>query len=280
MNHPLLLSLAAALLPALGCDAQQPPDYAGEPIAAVRGSVVADGDVPDQATAAILWYTSDDSSCEGPVITECFMGYGGTEENLDFDCADACVADSCEPNALEAWTECVEACGVEVETHAESTFGGCATGGVGEAVALSVNEFPASFELALFEPPPAIAILGSDAEEPRVAIGALVALNDDAPSSFDFTSDDESVYETIVGAVESHALIYAVDPIPETSLWGQFLGGAYEPGYHLVRYELVVDCENEDECIYVGESRSPEPNGFDVDLELRFAPIRELGVPL
>lgn len=267
-------SLALPLILALGCDAQESPDYPGEPIVSVRGSLVGDGDTPDEARASILWYTSDDASCAGPSL-ECTMGYSGPELELDFTCAEACVADSCEPDALAAWTACVEGCGGVTEAQTFTAFSGCATGGLGETVSLSVDSFPAKYELDLFDAPPAAALLDNGPSEPRVAMGVIVALAADAPELFDFNRDAD--FETIIGGVESYSIIYAEDPIPAESTWGQFLGGAYDEGYHLVRYSVENDCgPSMPQCLV----RRPEPAGFELELELRFAPVWELALAL
>lgn len=272
MKHPA--SLALPLLLALACDAQESPDYQGEPIVSVRGSLVGDGDAPDEARASILWYTSDDPTCSGPGL-ECATGYSGNELELDFTCADACDATSCEPEALAAWTECVEGCGGVAEAHAFSTFSECATGGLGETVSLSVDSFPAKFEMELFDPPPNGALLDNGPSEPRVAMGVIVALDPTAPEAFDFNDDTD--VEMIIGGVERYSIIYAADAIPADSTWGQFLGAAYEPGYHLVRHSVETDCgPNMPECLV----RNPEPAGFDLELDLRFAPVWDLALPL
>lgn len=276
MKHATLFTLL--LLPALACDAQEGPDYPGEPIAAVRGSLVADEGAPDEAQAAILWYTSDNVECAGPT-RECAVGFGGDELEIDWECADACVSDSCEPDALAVWVECVEACGGEPQASAFTGFSGCATGGLGEAVSLSVDSFPAQFELSLFDAPPPAALLEGPSDEPRVAFGALVALSLDAPETFDFNSDNEEEFSSIIGAVESHVVIYAADPIPASSVWGEFLGGAYSAGYHLVRAEDGEDCDSSGGCFSAGPSYEPEALGFDAELELRFASVWELLLP-
>lgn len=279
MKHPALFSLL--ILPALACDAQEGPSYPGEPIAEVRGSLVADADAPNEAQAAILWFTSDDADCSGPTL-ECSMGFSvpAGEGELALSCAGACEATSCEPDALAVWTECVEACGADIEASADAEFAGCATGGVGEAVALTVDSFPAEFELALFDTPPAEALLRGGDGGPRVAMGVFVALSSEAPAVFDF-SDDNETFASVIGGVESHALIYAVDPIPADSGWGQYLGGAYDTGYHLVRYEAEIDCDVfPGECVIEEETRAPEPRGFDVEVELKFAPFHELFLPV
>lgn len=272
MKHPA--SLALPLLLALACDAQESPDYQGEPVASVRGSLVGDGQTPDEARASILWYTSDDPSCSGPG-TECVKGFSGPELELDWECADACAESSCEPDALAVWEQCIEGCGGVIEVHSYTAFSDCATGGLGETVSLSVDSFPAKFEMDLFDAPPAAALLDNGPSEPRVAMGIIVALTTDAPEAFDFNSDTD--VETIIGGVESYSIVYAQDPIPADSTWGEFLGGAYDQGYHLVRYDLETDCGPfEPECIV----RRPEPGGFDTELDLRFAPVWELMLPL
>lgn len=277
MKHPA--SLALPLFLALACDAQESPDYQGEPIVQLQGTVTSNQQATSEATAAVLWYTSNDSSCQGPEY-ECGFGFAAPD-GADFECANACpLPDSCDPAGFDPYIACVESCdGVEAPV-AESTFEGCATGGIGESIPLSISEFPGSFELALFdEPPPGTLMRGAD-DGPRVAFGVLVALSADAPTAFDFESGFDAVVDSVLGGVTSHTLIYAADPIPAESAWGQYLGGAYDVGYHLVRYEADIDCEEfDDGCVVSNEVRSPEVHGFDVDLEMELAPLTEIVIP-
>lgn len=274
MKHPTAFTLL--LLPLLACDPQESPDYEGEPVATVRGSVSLGGESPEAAEAAILWYTSEEE-CQGPALA-CGYSFSSTDTET-FACVEACGEPACDPDSLDGWAACAEACGGgEIET--ESEFEGCVNGGVGESVAISVETFPADFELSLYDgPPPETLLRGSD-NGPRVAMGVFVALSPEAPSTFDFFADDAPLH-TILGGVSSHALIYAMDPVSADSGWGRYLGGSYEPGYHLVRYEVEIDCEDlPGECVIADETRSPEPGGFDVELELEFGPLSELYLPL
>ena len=272
-----LLLLALPLASSLGCDPQESADYPGEPLVAVRGSVTVSSGSATDSQAAILWYASENAECSGPELA-CDFAAGGASD-VDFDCVEACGDPVCDPDAVDAWLTCANAC-EGVQAFANVAFEGCATGAVGERVALSVESFPSDFELALYDTPPPTTLLQGSDDGPRVAMGVLVALDDSAPEVFDF--DQGTGFNSIVGGVTTHALIYAADPIPADSSWGQYLGGAYDAGYHLVRYEADVQCETfngVEECYYTTATRSPETRGFDVDLELEFAPLDDLFLP-
>lgn len=265
MKTPTLFLLPILLL--VACDPQESPSYEGEPVARLRGSVVAVDDAPDQAQAAILWYTSDLQECQGPTLS-CGYAIGGSDISA-IQCVDACSDPVCTPEAADTWTACVRACG-DIEVSTDLEFEGCAAGGVGEAVDLSVDSFPGNFELALYDVPTDDKFLRGQDDGPRVAMGVLVALSSEAPDVFDFL-DGDAEFQTILGGVTTHFLIYSADPIPSDSAWGQYLGGAFDVGYHLVRYDADVDCETFGDACSVDddtEIRSPETQGFDVELEL------------
>ena len=270
------------LLPTLllfACDPQESPSYQGEPLVQLRGSVVVGDDAPDEAQAAILWYTSDLAECQGPERSCAYSSSSSEGGQENFECMEACRDDSvtCSQESLDAWVSCAEACG-SIAASAEATgFEGCATGGFGERIDLSVDAFPGAFELSLYDAPSDETLLRGYDHGPRVALGVLVALSPDAPDVLDLL-EDESAWQLILGGVTTHALIYAADPIPADSAWGQYLGGAYGTGYHLVRYDADISCEF-GLCAIEAESRSPETQGFDVELELRFAPVEELFLP-
>ncbi|MEZ4385474.1 MAG: hypothetical protein R3A79_29380 [Nannocystaceae bacterium] len=269
--HSTALALAAAVVAtlAVACSPQVDPSYAGEPLATIRGAVTAQQSA-SSADVAVLWFTNESETCDGPSFT-CDGGGGGPAEG------EACVTancgpwpEACTPEEQEPFKACVEACGWIWSFS--SQFDLCVDSAAGERVSVS-GEFPAAFTLDLYQPPPESALL-VDADGIRVAYGWFVVADSEA-ETISFDIEDPTPPSSILGGTADHALIYAADPVPADSGWGGLLGGAFEPGYHVV--ELIPEetiCQptpfGEGTYCYTSAARYV-PTAADLDTELSVA---------
>lgn len=213
-------SLALALV-ALGCDAQVGPDYEGEPLASIRGSIVREASSDARKVEARLLWLSPDFVL-----------------------------------------------------------------GTGAAVR---GEFPASFEMRLFAPPPDEAILDFD-----VLVGpgggrvgtAVVAAT--PPGT---TGLDERELE---GVAEEYVLAYAPEPVRAGSAAASWVGGTLPAGYSLLRvvrateeerlaFEACVEAAETHEefqaCGNVKDRLVPADGGFAETITIRMAAPEVLDLP-
>jgi hypothetical protein len=278
--------LAPLLLAVVGCDPQVDPDYQGEPLGTLRGSVNSTEQSQQDADVAVLWLVSTDAAeCSGPAPS-CSAGLGG-DDTTDWDCLDACVEpDSCDEELLAQWAACSEACDGVVEVDYSVDFEFCANGAEGERVAVE-GDFPSLFTLDLFGPPPANALLAGLDAEPSVAVGFLVVGAKDASLKFDFEADDPPT--GLIGGSEGHLLIYADGPIAADSAWGTLLGGSYSEGYHVVTViDGGSDCDENppppgvdpnEYCGYYPDTLMPSPDDLETAITLKIAPFDEIDWP-
>lgn len=248
--HRLLFgALAVAAVAQVACDPQVGPDYKGEPLATLQGDV-SGTTASTNASVAVLWFSaSEELGCSGPGLS-CSAG-GASGPNEDFSCLDSCALSTgltCDEENLMEWVDCVEACGGEASY--ETSWELCADTAIGEMVPVT-GQFPTAFQLDLFQPPPANALLPSE-DSPDVAFGFFVAVDPDA-GPVELSADADGPPEGILGGSDTHVLIYSDGEITADSPWGQILGGAYGPGYHVLD---VIDGGKE--CF--GDPQSP---GYD-----------------
>lgn len=266
---------------AAACDPQVDPEYQGEALARVQGTV--DGAAPQASgtlEVAAMWFASSSTECSGPAEA-CSVGAGGMDG--DFACVEACgEPDTCEVELLDAFVACVEQCGTTVEAEYSIDWELCVDAAVTSNVPV-VGQFPAMFDLDLFSPPPDEALLTSSSGGPAVALAWLLVVDDNAPEALSFHDVDESGIPGVLGVSEKHMLMYAAEAVPADSAWGQMLGGAYEPGYHVID---VIGGECWEEPVYpgggcmVGEECTPigsetvcelstlQPSAADLDTEI------------
>ena len=288
MIQPRMRHLAPLFLAVLGCDPQVDPDYQGEPLGTLRGSVTATSQTaqPD-ADVAVLWFVSTaQAECSGPALA-CGTALGGNEQT-DHECLQACVEpEVCDEQLLAEWVACAEACDGVAEVGYDVSFEFCASGAAGERVAVE-GDFPSLFTLDLFGPPPDNALLEGQEGEPAVALGWLVVGAKEASLEFDFESEEPP--SGILGGSEGHILIYADGPVAADSAWGQLLGGAYSPGYHVVTaVDNGSNCDGDppapgvdpdEECAYYLDTLMPSPDGLDTEITLKMGPIEEIDFPV
>jgi hypothetical protein len=284
MSHPQipnrrLLFIAFAL--ASGCDPQVDPSYEGEPLAQLRGSVEAQGNA--SADVGVLWFQSTEASeCSGPIFG-CSAGGGGQIEDgpagPQVACFDACDAllDECNAEAGEAFVACYEDCGGHAFFGVE--WGLCADAGVGERASVD-GDFPAKFTLDLLGPPPAEALLSDDGGV-RAAIGYIVAID---PDVLDVHVDfDADTFPEILGGAAEYALLYAPEDISATSSWGQYLGGGYAAGYHLVhatQKDADEACpEGMSGCFGEPAQRGPAADGLATQLSIGLGAFEDIDWP-
>jgi hypothetical protein len=109
------------------------------------------------------------------------------------------------------------------------------------------NRFPASFTMALFDPPP-IGASPFDDPEQSVRIGiAFIAVYADVNENGVMNNDPRVAEgpDELIGASATHLMLHTDGPIPAGSSMAQFLGGAMEPGYH-----LMANIEASSSCSY------------------------------
>jgi hypothetical protein len=212
------------LLLGLGCDGQADPSYRGEPLVSVSGQVEAPLSL-GPVEVGVLWLIA-----AGDFDVVC-TGEATTASGEPSACAAACGEVTCA--GLEAWGDCAEACAdvTSVIVEAKTSASPFIRGGVAQT-APAVGEFPARFSLDILEPPPDEVLIGSTTGE-RLAIGEFVALDPAGdPWRIDFTEPEYPPW--LLGGSETHLLVYAPEPIPETSLWANVIGSPLSEGYHLL----------------------------------------------
>jgi hypothetical protein len=266
-NVPRAAALGVSLAFGLGCDGQAEPSYRGEPLVSVSGQVDAaltTGDVG----VGILWLTASsdfDLVCTG-------TSQPSSEASA---CVAACGEVTCE--GLEAWGDCAESCPevTEVLLDVRTSSMPFVTGAVGQTTA-AVGEFPAQFSLDILEPPPADALIGS-ATGQRLALGFFVAI-DPAGEPWRIDLTDGSGYpEWLMGASESHYLMYTPESLPDSSIWSAAFGGlTLGPGYHLM--EVLPDPGEKEEN--PGPPAREVPEGDASQVLLRIAPPDTIAWPL
>ncbi|MCA9715124.1 MAG: hypothetical protein KC468_10630, partial [Myxococcales bacterium] len=225
------------LSPAFACDPQVDDEYSGEPLATIRGAVQSDG-MATAADVAVLWFSDKSGTCGGPEIN-CSGGGGGSVDA--WECVQACgpEPDICNAEQQVPYGACVQACGWEWFFNIDWDL--CVDGASGERVSVS-GEFPAAFTLNLYQPPPADALL-QDAGGLRIAYGWFIVADPEV-ETISLSLYDDAPPPAIIGGSGAHVLIYAADPIPADSDWGQYLGGAYDVGYHVVEVVPGVNCDD------------------------------------
>lgn len=271
-----------ALALSMGCDPQVDPDYEGEALAEIRGSVnLGDTEAPADANVAILWLTAKEGDeCSGPGPA-CAYGVGG-DDQVDWECLNECEEPlECNAEMFAVYETCVEACGAE-SFGLETSFEPCASGATGAQVPIT-GEFPASFKLELFDAPPENALL-ADADGVRVAYGLIFAVENGAPLEFDFENDD--TFDQLLGVAPKHAIIYVEGEVPAESTWSEYLGGTFSEGFHVVEaLGGEVECEpdgpeGDETCSQDQITLQPAPDDLNTEIELQFGPLGELGTPI
>jgi hypothetical protein len=226
------------LLLGSGCDGQADPSYRGEPLVSVSGQVEAPLSL-GPVEVGVLWLIA-----AGDFDVVC-TGEATTASGEASACAEACGEVTC--GGVEAWGDCAEACAdvTNVILEARTSASPFIRGGVAQT-APAVGEFPARFSLDILEPPPDDVLIGSTTGE-RLAIGEFVALDPAGdPWRIDFTEPEYPAW--LLGGSETHLLVYAPEPIPETSIWANMLGSPLTEGYHLIE----VGGEDEDAALVPG----------------------------
>ncbi|MDC3961255.1 hypothetical protein [Polyangium jinanense] len=174
-------SFALASVIVAGCDAQVDPDYQGEALATVQGSVVNDGSTASAAEVALIWSLP--------------------QQNPD--------------------------------------------GLFGTSAAVS-GQFPASFTLPIFTPPPDAALITAE-ESGQDKVGLALILAVKPGTSEGSISDFEQVEANMLGMSEDHVLVYVDHELEPNSIWESLLGGRPSPGYHLM--EVVRKTPEEKQAI-------------------------------
>lgn len=277
---PTYRTLCTVFFLASACDPQVDPGYEGEPLAQLRGTVDADGNA--NADVGVLWFQSTSAAeCTGPVFGCEAAGGGVIDENdpSSGQCYEDCDAllDECSAEAGAAFVACYEACGGEAYFGIEWEL--CADAAVGERAAVD-GDFPAKFTLDLLGVPPADALVADD-DGVRAAIGFIVAID---PAATDIHVDlDGNGVEAILGGAADFALLYAPEAIPATSSWGQYLGGAYAAGYHLVhavKDDAGENCpEGADSCFGKAAVRGPAPDDLATELSIGIGAFEDIDWP-
>ncbi len=278
---PNLPALAFALVAAsaLACSPMVDPDYSGEPLATIRGAVQAQGEA-SAADVAVLWFTNGDNQCQGPE-GGCGQGGGGLATEEALACVDACGPEpaGCQVEGQAEYSACVGACGWDYFYALYWDL--CVNSGSGERVSVT-GQFPAAFNLDLFQPPPESALL-VDSEGIRVAYGWFIVADPEVETiTLDLNTDTPP--SSIIGGTGEHALIYAADPIPADSTWGAYLGGAYEVGYHIVEPIPGINCDDwgpEDGkiCVATSTTYAPAPDDLATTISVTLAPFESIEWP-
>jgi hypothetical protein len=214
-----------------GCDSQADPSYRGEPLVSVGGQVEAPLST-GPIEVGVLWLIA-----AGDLDLVC-TGEATTASGEASACVEACGDVTCAE--LETWGDCAEACAdvTSVIVEAQTSVSPFIRGGVAQT-APAIGEFPARFSLDILEPPPEDVLIGSTTGE-RLAIGEFVALDPNGePWSIDFTQPGYPSW--LLGGSETHVLVYAPQPIPDTSLWAGLVGAPLSEGYHLLEVGPVEE---------------------------------------
>ncbi len=274
-----LLSIVFALAPALACDAQVDNNYSGEPLALIRGSV-SSANQASSADVAVLWFSTSSDTCSGPNVG-CSGGGGGPADPMSLACVEACgpEPDICNAQMQAPYQACLEQCGWWAGFSIDWSL--CVDGASGERVSVT-GEFPAAFTLTLYQPPPADALITDD-DGLRVAYGWFIVADPNVETvTF---AVNEPPPSGIIGGTGTHVLVYAADPIPADSNWGQFLGGAYEVGYHIVEVVPGLDCgevmpqPGDPPCISQSDAYKPTPDDLATELSVELTSFESLDWP-
>lgn len=258
-----ILALGAAAAGAgPGCDSQADPGYQGEPLLSVAGQVEAALSV-GEVEVGILWLTASgqfDLECIGEVVTM---------SGEPSECAAACGEITCDSLA-QGWGDCVEACAdvAEVYEFVLPPADFFLNGGIGQTTP-AVGEFPAQFSLEILEPPPPSALIGSRTGE-RLAVGLFVAI-DPAKAPFTLDSSQPGPPDWLLGSSSSHALMFAPDGIPESSVWSEGLQLTLAPGYTLMQMVPLACDPPSDDCSG-GAELLPVPDASASEISLRIGP--------
>ncbi len=117
------------------------------------------------------------------------------------------------------------------------------------------NRFPATFSMAVFDPPPDEAMPYHEPDDPTARVGvAFLAvyadLNENGfmnSNSFDAQGPDQ-----LIGASPHHVLVYASKGLPEGTETSRLLGLPLEPGYSLL-VSSSIDSRGDSSCVYGAE---------------------------
>ena len=115
----------------------------------------------------------------------------------------------------------------------------------GTSAAVS-GQFPTSFTLPLFTPPPdGTLITAEETGQDKVGLALILAVE---PGTSDgVITDFEQVEANMLGMSEDHVLVYVDHELEPNSMWENLLGGRPSPGYHLM--EVVRKTAEEKEAI-------------------------------
>jgi hypothetical protein len=171
----------------------------------------------------------------------------------------------------------------------------------GESVEVS-GDFPAQFQLDLFQPPPEEALddLAEENGEPlpsRVAV-AMISVTDQSPEELGAIEDpgSETFYEHFLGIAEQYVVIYAEQPTEEfVTNFGEYIA-PLDAGYNLVEVirgtpderQAAVECWRDHEgdpnvrdiCPFSVQT-VPAPGGASTTISIRLVDdYREINAPL
>jgi hypothetical protein len=139
-----------------------------------------------------------------------------------------------------------------------------------ERVAVS-SQFPAEFQMELFEPPVDDA-LNQFQGESRFGIAYILAL----PADYEVSDEEPEV----AGAAERHVLAYVETDIEPGTTAERILGAPLEAGYHLLTWMTSDEpaCAERHEGVY--DCLLPEPDGFDAEVNVQIVgDVDELPLP-
>ncbi len=252
---------------AAGCDAQADPTYRGDPLVTVQGQVEAALGT-EEVVVGVLWLTGGGPACGGAsVAVQCSVEASGLEPT-DPECIAACGEPSCDDlEALASFEECASACGGETGFSINVTQNVCFSGAMGQTTPV-VGDFPAQFTLDILEPPPDAALTPSDTGE-RVVFGVFVALSPGGAPWVLESGHLPPFPDWLLGGSDSHALLYAADPVTPSSSWGRLLNGAFDAGYQL------MEAAPEDE----GVGLRPSLPNSESSIRMRIAPPDSIAWP-
>ncbi len=127
------------------------------------------------------------------------------------------------------------------------------------------GSFPASFELDVFAPPPARALIDvrqrPENRDLELNIGVAYVLA--ARSGAEVGGGEGPDFENVLGGAESNLLVYLDRDIPADSRIARMLHGVTTQGYHLMRTE-PVDPEPHNACIEELNGRGLSEEEFEL----------------
>ncbi|MDI1451595.1 hypothetical protein [Polyangium sp. 6x1] len=95
------------------------------------------------------------------------------------------------------------------------------------------GQFPASFTLPIFAPPPDAALItAEETGEDKVGLALILAV--EPGTSEGAITGFEQVEANMLGMSEGHVLVYVDHELAPGSIWESLLGGRPSPGYHLM----------------------------------------------